>query len=259
MRAYTMERQCIHSNNHTRPSLLQSYLILFICGRGGSNAKLRYLVPLFLRESVKSLLSFSLLEIDAASLAARQTPCRSLTSGSNWGVAPVPRPMMASSGGHHLPLPRSNEILGSNTDAAASPSSLVCPRVAQGRNPTAAAFQGKNASTLSPPAQALAQPGPHGGSAQLALWQPTSCPCPYAGCTHAEEVEFSCRQPTRAAAAQPLPAPSAEQEAMLHLAQQSAPPTSSASLWHQRPSAPSPRAGSRLPRAWRRLLSSRPG
>ena len=33
-----------------------------------------------------------------------------------------------------------------------------------------------------PPAQAkaLAQPGPHGGSAQLALWQPASCPCPYA-------------------------------------------------------------------------------
>ena len=88
MRAYTMERQCIHSNNYTRPSLLQSYLILFVCGRG-SNAKLRYLVPLFLRESVKSLLSFSLLEIDAASLAARQTPCRSLTSGSNWGVAPT--------------------------------------------------------------------------------------------------------------------------------------------------------------------------
>ena len=177
---------------------------------------------------------------DAASLAARQTPCRSLTSGSNWGVAPVPRPMMAYSGGHHLPLPRSNKILGSNTDAAASPSSLVCPRVAQGQNPTAAAFQGKNASTLSPPAQAkaLAQPGPHGGSAQLALWQPASCPCPYAGCTHAgAQVEFTCR--TRAAAAQPLPAPSAEQEAMLHLAQQSAPPTSSASLWHQRPSAPS--------------------
>ena len=129
---------------------------------------------------------------------------------------------MASSGGHHLPLLRSNESLGENTEAAASPSSLVCPRVAQGQNPTAAAFQGKNASTLSPPAQAkaLAQPGPHGGSAQLALWQPASCPCPYAGCTHTGEqahVGITCRQPTRAAAAQPLSTPGAEQEAMLHL------------------------------------------
>eukprot|EP01045_Picozoa_sp_COSAG04_P025303 COSAG04_NODE_3295_length_2963_cov_1.327514_5_plen_468_part_00 len=149
-------------------------------------------------------------------------------------------PMMALPGGQHVPLPSSHGSLGGTADAAAAPSSWVCPRPpAQGQtqnNPTAlaaaAAFQGKNASTISPPTVALAQPG---GPAQLALWPPTSCPCPYAGCTHGE-VEFTC---SRAAAAQPLPAPSAEQEAVLHLAQQSAHQTSSASLWHQRPSAPS--------------------